>query len=91
MLVLQAFLLRNGKRQSFFVPEAVILESRGFFFFNWGHHFGILGHSVGAWEQQGGHVGVWDRNFLDLGMSFRTPFGAPRVNDSFSRPGSFPG
>ena len=37
-------------------------------------HFGTLGHHGGPWEQQEGHVGVWNRIFIDFGTIWGAHF-----------------
>ena len=63
----------------FWRPRPIIWQARCLHFGTLGDHFGTLGHRGGPWEQQEGHVGVWNLIFVDfsmiLGPHFKSYFG----------------
>ena len=51
----------------FWRPKPITWQAWCLNFGTLGDHFGTLGHRGGPWEQQEGHVGVWNRVFIDFG------------------------
>ena len=51
----------------FWRPKPITWQAWCLHFGTLGDHFGTLGHRGGPWEQQEGHVGVWNRILLILG------------------------
>ncbi len=68
-------------------PKPIVWQAWWFHFGSLGVHFGTLGHHGGPWEQQEGHVGVWNRIFIDFGTISGTHFESflePRAKIRFS-------
>ena len=67
-------------------PKPIVWQAWWFHFGSLGVHFGTLGHHGGPWEQQEGHVGVWNRILIDFGTILELilrVFLAPRAETLF--------